>query len=290
MSRVKVVAEIGASHHTRLEDAKSLIFHAYECGCDAVKIQTFDPALMCPDGITLKEGPWEGMDLRDLYRVAHTPREWHKPLFDYANHLGIELFSTPFHPSDVEFLQQFGVKRYKIASPEIDYRDLWTAIGKARPEELIVSLGCADADKLVELRRRLPHVRKTFLFCRSNYTEPTLDIAQASHVISKYRLDGISDHSKDDNVAKLARLPITMIERHIRLVTDNDSLDSGFATHTTAFRRFVEKVRYWESRPIDQSTLGDSNHPMKRGEWTMPDGTKAWLRPSPTVYGDSKCQ
>ena len=38
-----------------------------------------------------REGP-----LYDLYGEAYTPFEWHQQLFDYANEIGITLFSSPF--------------------------------------------------------------------------------------------------------------------------------------------------------------------------------------------------
>lgn len=283
MSRVRVVAEIGASHASHIENAKQLIYDAYQCGADMVKIQTFMPDQMTLEGITVNSGQWKGWDLYELYQLAQTPRKWHAELFDYAKHIGITLFSTPFSPSDVEFLSQFGVRTWKIASPEVDHEALWQAILATKPEEVIISLGCADEAKLRELRERMPGVRKTFLYCKSVYPVKDFDYDSVAHTITTYGLDGISDHSQSEYVAKLARLPITMIERHIKRNGDVRSLDSAFATPVAHFRSFVNKVRSWESKPI-KIALGDPNHHMKRGWWKRQDGTMELLRPAPGAY------
>ena len=44
----------------------------------------------------MQTGLWKGKKLFDLYDQAHTPWEWHKDLFDYANDHEIDIFSSPF--------------------------------------------------------------------------------------------------------------------------------------------------------------------------------------------------
>ena len=61
---------------------------------------------------------WKGRSLHKLYQEAHTPWEWHAPIFERARSLGMIPFSTPFDASAVDFLEQLGVDCYKIASFE----------------------------------------------------------------------------------------------------------------------------------------------------------------------------
>ena len=66
----------------------------------------------------LTEGLWKGYNLYELYKVAHTPFEWHKEIFLYASKKGITLFSTPFDESAFELLEDLNCPAYKIASFE----------------------------------------------------------------------------------------------------------------------------------------------------------------------------
>ena len=62
---------------------------------------------------------WEGRNLYDLYEEAYTPWEWQPRLKAIADDLGLDLFSTPFDHTAVDFLEQMGVPAYKIASFEL---------------------------------------------------------------------------------------------------------------------------------------------------------------------------
>ena len=91
-------------------------------GADAVKLQTYTPETMTINSnkkyFRIKDGLWKGYTLWDLYKKAHTPLEWHRPLFDYAKKLKIKIFSTPFDESAVDFLENLKCPIYKVASFE----------------------------------------------------------------------------------------------------------------------------------------------------------------------------
>ena len=102
-----LIAEMSANHNGRIENAFLMIEKAKECGADAVKLQTYRPdtiTLNCDDDdFQIHGGLWDGWSLYKLYEWAHTPWEWHKPLFDHARKLGITIFSSPFDPSAVDY-------------------------------------------------------------------------------------------------------------------------------------------------------------------------------------------
>ena len=118
-----IIAEISGNHGGSLENALKLIEKAKQIGADAVKLQTYTA-----DTITLNSSKddflipsgnaWEDSNtLHSLYSEAFTPWDWHKSLFEQAKKLDIEIFSSPFDESAVDFLEDLNVKIYKIASP-----------------------------------------------------------------------------------------------------------------------------------------------------------------------------
>src|SRR5437867_1461705 len=121
---VYIVAEMSANHNQDLERAVRIIHAMKEAGADAVKLQTYTPDTLTIDcdNACFQVGngtPWTGRRLYDLYCEAFTPWEWHGRLKQVAEELGLDLFSTPFDETAVDFLEQLGVPAYKVASFEI---------------------------------------------------------------------------------------------------------------------------------------------------------------------------
>ncbi len=116
---MKIVAEIGASHNGSLDRALQTVRAAAGAGADAIKLQTWSPDTMDAGGRVLDSGPWKGRSLRDLYREAHTPWEWHEPLIAEARDAGMDWHSTPFDGASIDFLESLGCPAYKIAAFEL---------------------------------------------------------------------------------------------------------------------------------------------------------------------------
>ena len=115
-----VIAELSANHNGKLETALKIIEEAKKAGADAVKLQTYRPDTITLDSdndeFVIREGLWKGRRLFDLYKEAHMPWEWHKPLFEHARKVGITIFSSPFDATAVDLLEDLNAPAYKIAS------------------------------------------------------------------------------------------------------------------------------------------------------------------------------
>src|SRR6186997_500067 len=97
-----IIAEMSGNHNQSLDRALRIVEAAAESGAHALKIQTYTPDTMTLDidegefVISDPKSPWAGRSLYKLYGEAHTPWEWHQPIFKRARALGIIPFSTPF--------------------------------------------------------------------------------------------------------------------------------------------------------------------------------------------------
>ena len=106
---VYIIAEMSANHNGSLQNALNTIKAAKEIGADCIKLQTYTADTITlnskkDDFLINNDSIWDGMYLYDLYKEASTPWEWHKELFDYARSIEIDIFSSPFDKTAVDFL------------------------------------------------------------------------------------------------------------------------------------------------------------------------------------------
>jgi sialic acid synthase SpsE len=159
---VYVIAEVSANHHQDFDEAVKIIFAAKDAGADAVKLQTYSADTMTIDsnrpqflvgGGTL----WDGRTLYDLYREAYTPWDWQPKLKCVANDAGLDLFSTPFDETAVDFLERMDVPAYKVASFElVDIALIRKIASTGKP--VIMSTGMATCGEIEEANAQA-HIR-----------------------------------------------------------------------------------------------------------------------------------
>lgn len=248
---LRIVAELSANHLGSLARARAIIDAAARAGADAVKLQTFTPEQMADPGAIVEAGPWAGCNLVDLYTAAHTPREWHPELFAYAREFGIEIFSSVFHPDDVDFLESLGCPRYKIASFELTDLDL-IAYAARTGKPLIISTGMATFREIeravaVVIRHSPRAPMLTLLRCTSAYPASPADahLATILDMASRLRCEvGLSDHTMGIGVAvAAAALGASMIEKHLTLARSDGGPDAAFSMEPHEFAQMVTECR-----------------------------------------------
>ena len=268
---VYVVAELSANHNQKYDQAVSLIHAAKDVGADAVKLQTYTPDTMTIRSDTeyfqIPKGTvWEGRNLYDLYGEACTPWEWQPKLKEIANGLGLDLFSTPFDCSAVDFLEQMKVPVYKIASFElVDLPLIRYVAQKGKP--LIISTGMAvlsEIDEAILTARKASATEIALLKCTSAYpaSPEEMNLRTIPNLAETFHVPiGLSDHCMDIAVPVAAvALGACIIEKHLTLSRAMGGPDSAFSLEPHEFKATVTAVRTAEK------ALGKVNYAVSERE------------------------
>src|SRR3954464_5057114 len=98
--RAFVVAEMSGNHNGDLDRALAIVDAVAASGAHALKLQTYRPDTITIDVDTpafrISDGHdlWGGERLWQLFERAHTPYEWHAPIFERARQHGLTVFSS----------------------------------------------------------------------------------------------------------------------------------------------------------------------------------------------------
>ncbi len=280
-----VICELSGNHNGSLDRALALVDTAADTGCDAIKLQTYTA-----DTITMKSdrpefqlhgGLWDGRTLYDLYEEAHTPWDWHGPLFERARQRGVTIFSSPFDDTAVDLLDDLGAPAFKIASFElIDLPLVAYAASKGKP--LIMSTGMANHDEIaaaVRTARQYGTGEFALLHCVSQYPAAIEDANVRTVPDLGAQFDcpsGLSDHTFGSaaSVASIA-LGGCVIEKHFTLARADGGPDSAFSLEPAEFTGLVRDCKdAWRALGrVHYDTLGSerTNKQFRRSLYVVKD-------------------
>jgi N-acetylneuraminate synthase len=255
-----IIAEMSGNHNQSLGRALEIVEAAAGSGAHALKIQTYTPDTMTIDlderefHISDPSSPWAGTSLYRLYGEAHTPWEWHKPIFDRARELGLIAFSTPFDDTAVDFLEALDVPCFKIASFENTDLPLIRRVA-ATGKPLILSTGMASVAELEEavlVAREAGGRDPILLKCTSTYpaTPEDTNLRTIPHLAELFGCQvGLSDHTLGVGVAVASvALGATVIEKHFTLDRADGGVDSVFSMEPREMAQLVEETeRAWRA-------------------------------------------
>ena len=226
-----VIAEIGHNHQGSLEKAREMFREAKLAGADAVKLQKRDNR-----GLYTKAAYDKPYDNENSFGATYGEhREFlefgasqYRELQAYAKELGVDFFATAFDIASAEFLHDFDMPAYKIASGDLKSTPLLKFVA-ALGKPLIISTGGATIEDVQRAYDVIMPINPqlAILQCTAGYPAAfhELDL----RVISTYRdrfpnaVIGFSSH--DNGIA----MPVAAYMLGARIVEKHFTLNKGLA-------------------------------------------------------------
>lgn len=247
-----IIAEIGGNF-TDYETAVRLIDDAKECGVDAVKLQTYRGETLVDGSAVFDMECISGVLQKDYFKKFEIDRETHIKIYEYARKLGLDIFSTPSHYTDVEMLEEIGTNVYKIGADDAtNYPFLKKVAMLGKP--IMLSTGMCTLD---EVRKAVNAILETgnsqviLMHVVSLY--PTADEYVNLNVINTYKNEfpqltiGYSDHTMSvDACIYAAVMGAKVIEKHFTYDKKADGPDHMHSADKAEMTRLVKSIRQFE--------------------------------------------
>lgn len=255
-----VIAEMSGNHNGDLDRALAIVDAVADSGAQSLKIQTYtaDTITIDVDGpqfrVEEQHGLWGGRTLYQLYDEAHTPWDWHQPIFERARERGLVPFSSPFDPTAVEFLEGLGVELYKTASAEIVDLPLIRRVAHTG-KPIVMSTGMASIQEIaaaVDAAEGAGCTDLVLLVCTASYPADPADarLHNIGLLADAFEVPvGLSDHTLGVGVSVAAvALGAVCLEKHVTLDRTDGGVDSAFSLEPAELARLrSESEAAWQA-------------------------------------------
>ncbi|MEI8234678.1 MAG: N-acetylneuraminate synthase family protein [Verrucomicrobiota bacterium] len=250
-----IIGEIGINHNGKVDIAKNLISVAKNAGFNAVKFQkrTIDIVYNAQELAALRESPF-GTTNGDLKRGLEFGLEQYREIDEYCREIGIPWFASCWDEPSVDFIDQFPVPCYKIASASLT-DDALLKHTRSKGKPIILSTGMSsyeEVDHAVEVLGKddliLAHTCSAY---PSHY--PELNLRVIGEMRKRYGIPvGYSGHETGlaSSVAAVA-LGACIVERHITLDRSMWGSDQAASLEPSGISRLVRDIR------LVETSLGD---------------------------------
>jgi N-acetylneuraminate synthase len=250
-----IIAEIGINHNGDVHIAKKLIDMAAFAGCDAVKFQkrTIDVVYTPEELAKPRENPF-GTTNGDLKRGLEFGLKEYKEIDKYCKAKKIAWFASCWDEGAVDFIDQFNVPCYKIASASLTDDGL-LKYTRAKGKPIILSCGMStmkQVDHAVKVLGKkdliILHTCSTY---PSDYKELNLNVIPA--LSQRYKVPvGYSGHETGIPSSSAAvALGACVVERHITLERSMWGSDQAASLGPSGVIKLVRDIR------LVEMSLGD---------------------------------
>lgn len=262
-----VIAEIGINHNGDIDLAKRLISVAVAAGCDAVKFQkrSIDVVYTPEELAKPRESPF-GNTNGDLKRGLEFGQEEYEDIDAYCKAVQIDWFASCWDEQSVDFINQFDVPCFKIASASLTDDNLLRHT-RASGKPLILSTGMSTLEEIDHAVDVLGKENLVLLHACSTYPAlyEELNLRAIPKLRERYELPvGYSGHETGipSTVAAVV-LGSCCVERHITLDRAMWGSDHAASLEPNGITRVVRDIRL-----IEQS-LGDGEKRVYEREYPI---------------------
>ena len=248
-NRCYFIAEIGGNF-LNFDQAKALIDAAASAGADAIKLQTYRAETVSSKVAMFDMENTGVMSQFDLFKKLEIGKELHKKVFDYAEEKGIDWFSTPAHPEDVDMLHSLGVCCYKIGADDATNIPFLRYVAK-QGLPIILSTGMCtmkEVEEAVSTIEEEGNDKLVILHTVSGYPTHPADVNLNNILTLKRRFPhyhiGFSDHSLATTAAiAAATMGAAVVERHFTIDKNAEGPDHMLSSTPDEMKLIIDTVR-----------------------------------------------
>lgn len=248
-----IVAEIGGNF-TNLDQAKRLIDEAHTCGVDAIKLQTYRAETISSKTAMFDMENTGIASQYELFKKYELDESIHREVFDYAESLNLDWFSTPSHESDVDMLERLGVGAYKIGSDDAVNIPFLKYVAQ-KNDLVILSTGMCTLQEIREsVSAILEEGNNQIILLHAITSYPThpehVNLRAMRSLIQAFpQFDiGYSDHTLGTTACICAAaMGAKIIEKHFTYDKQADGPDHMLSANPKEMKEIVEQIRLCET-------------------------------------------
>ena len=267
-----IIAEIGANHNGDMDLAKKMIDSAIECGCDAVKFQSWNKKSLISNTGYKQNTIFNDSkkkhfgSLEEMVDKYYLRKEQHFELKNYSKSKSIDFCSTSFSKEEVDLLNEVDVEFYKVASMDINNYPLLQYVAQFN-KPILLSTGMAnlgEIEKAVKIIENEGNSKIVILHCVAIYPPENKDLNLKNITMLQNTFGypvGFSDHSLGF-VASLTSVALgaCVIEKHFTTDKSLPGWDHEISSSPEEMKKIVE------SSKIIYQVLGNLKRTVSKNE------------------------
>ena len=241
-----IVAELNSSHQGKISTAREMIDAAKECGCNAVKFQSWSAeSLYCQDYYA------QNPIAKRMVRGFSLKPEELLELAEYCNEIGIDFSSTPYSEEEVDFLvERCGAPFIKAASMDINNLPYLRYIAKTGVP-VVLSTGMASMEEIEAAVGEIENagndniciLHSVSMYPAEEQFVNLKNMVRLKEKFPKYAV-GYSDHTIGSEAACASvALGAALVEKHFTLNNKKIGWDNQMATEPGEMKELVDKCR-----------------------------------------------